>query len=109
MGGSAGTILVAKVVILEAAAMKGMATATITTTTDPITTITTTTTTGPITTIGPFTTTGLTGQTGPTLGESSRVYLGAFSTTAGHSTNPERETNHLPPKMESTSDNNKPF
>merc|ERR1719229_591546 len=97
--GNAGTILVAMV----AAAMKGMATATTTTTTDPITTITTTTTTGPLTTIG------LTGQTGPTLGESSRVYLGAFSTTAGHSTNPERETSHLPPKMESTSDNNKPF
>merc|ERR1712165_358990 len=109
MGGSAGTILVAKVVVMVAATMKGMATATTTTTTDPITTITTTTTTGPITTIGPFTTTGPTGPTGPTLGESSRVYLGAFSTTAGHSTNPERETRHLPPRMESTSDNNKPF
>merc|ERR1712141_865517 len=94
------------------AAMKGTATATTTTTTDPITTtITTTTTTGPITTtttIGPFTTTGPTGPigpTGPTLGESSRECLGAFSTVAGHSTNPERETSHPPPKMESTSDN----
>merc|ERR1712038_503477 len=76
---------------MVAAAMKGMATATTTTTT------------------WAFTTTGLTGQTGPTLGESSRVCLGAFSTTAGRSTNPERATSHLPPKMESTSDNNKPL